>query len=122
MPRLRVNGVELYYEGIGEGDPLVLVHGGWGDHTNWSLVVDEFARSSDHARVPLAALLSTAPSSNALAGAWQPPPALVLTGPDALVRAEDVVGVPLSLERDEPRAYFSVANVERTRSSPVSLV
>jgi pimeloyl-ACP methyl ester carboxylesterase len=45
MPRLRVNGVELYYEVIGEGDPLVLVHGGWGDHNSWRLVVDEFARS-----------------------------------------------------------------------------
>jgi pimeloyl-ACP methyl ester carboxylesterase len=45
MPRLRVNGVELSYEVIGDGDPLVLVHGGWGDHTSWRLVVDEFARS-----------------------------------------------------------------------------
>jgi pimeloyl-ACP methyl ester carboxylesterase len=45
MPRLRVNGVELYYEVIGEGDPLVLVHGGWGDQNSWRLVVDEFARS-----------------------------------------------------------------------------
>jgi pimeloyl-ACP methyl ester carboxylesterase len=44
MPRLRVNGVELYYEVIGEGDPLVLVHGGWSDHNSWKLVVDEFAR------------------------------------------------------------------------------
>lgn len=45
MPRLRVNGAELYYEVFGEGHPLVLVHGGWGDHTSWRLVVDEFARS-----------------------------------------------------------------------------
>src|SRR5919108_2481474 len=45
MPRLRVNGVELYYEVFGEGDPLVLAHGGWGDHNSWRLVVDEFARS-----------------------------------------------------------------------------
>lgn len=45
MPRLRANGVELYYEVIGEGDPLVLVHGGWGDQNSWRLVVDEFARS-----------------------------------------------------------------------------
>jgi len=45
MPRLRVNGVELYYEVIGEGNSLVLVHGGWGDHNSWRLVVDEFARS-----------------------------------------------------------------------------
>jgi pimeloyl-ACP methyl ester carboxylesterase len=45
MPRLRVNGVELYYEVIGEGDPLVLVHGGWGDHNSWGFVVAEFVRS-----------------------------------------------------------------------------
>ncbi len=45
MPRLRVNGAELYYDVIGEGDPLVLVHGGWGDHNTWRLVADEFARS-----------------------------------------------------------------------------
>jgi pimeloyl-ACP methyl ester carboxylesterase len=45
MPRIRADGVHLYYEIIGEGDPLVLVHGGWGDHTSWRLVVAELARS-----------------------------------------------------------------------------
>jgi pimeloyl-ACP methyl ester carboxylesterase len=45
MPRRHVNGVELYYELAGEGDPLVLVHGSWSDHTSWRRVVDELARS-----------------------------------------------------------------------------
>lgn len=30
-----VNGVRLRYEVVGSGDPLVLVHGSWGDHHNW---------------------------------------------------------------------------------------
>lgn len=46
MPRSRVNGVELYYEMTGSaGDPLVLVHGSWGDHHNWDAVVPALARS-----------------------------------------------------------------------------
>jgi pimeloyl-ACP methyl ester carboxylesterase len=45
MPRIRADGVHLFYETAGEGEPLVLVHGGWGDHTSWRLVVPEFARS-----------------------------------------------------------------------------
>ncbi|MCC9706773.1 alpha/beta hydrolase [Streptomyces sp. MNU76] len=35
MPRVEANGVELFYELAGSGDPLVLVHGSWGDHHNW---------------------------------------------------------------------------------------
>ena len=45
MPRVRVNGVELFFESNGEGDPLVLVHGSWGDHFNWQAVVPGLARS-----------------------------------------------------------------------------
>ena len=45
MPSLRVNGVELYYELAGEGDPLVLVHGSWGDHGNWQPVVGTLRES-----------------------------------------------------------------------------
>jgi pimeloyl-ACP methyl ester carboxylesterase len=45
MPRVRADGVHLYYEVSGEGQPLVLVHGGWGDHGSWRLVVDDLARS-----------------------------------------------------------------------------
>jgi pimeloyl-ACP methyl ester carboxylesterase len=45
MPVLRANGVRLYYEVEGGGDPLVLVHGSWGDHHNWDPVVAPLARS-----------------------------------------------------------------------------
>ena len=41
----RVNGVELFYEVNGAGDPLVLVHGSWGDHHNWDPVVPELSAS-----------------------------------------------------------------------------
>lgn len=41
----RVNGVELYYELSGSGEPLVLVHGSWGDHHNWDPVVPALAES-----------------------------------------------------------------------------
>lgn len=43
MPRTRVQGVELYYEVTGDGDPLVLVHGSWSDHHNWQGVVPGLA-------------------------------------------------------------------------------
>lgn len=45
MPHVSVNGVELYYEITGQGDPLVLVHGGWGDHHNWDTVAPALAES-----------------------------------------------------------------------------
>jgi pimeloyl-ACP methyl ester carboxylesterase len=41
----RVNGVELYYELSGSGEPLVLVHGSWGDHHNWDAVAGSPAQS-----------------------------------------------------------------------------
>lgn len=44
MPVTRMNGVGLYWEQHGEeGDPLVLVHGSWGDHDNWAPVVPGLA-------------------------------------------------------------------------------
>jgi pimeloyl-ACP methyl ester carboxylesterase len=45
MSAARVNGVELYYELNGSGEPLVLVHGSWGDHHNWDAVVSPLAES-----------------------------------------------------------------------------
>ncbi|MER5936299.1 alpha/beta hydrolase [Streptomyces sp. NPDC001928] len=46
MPQVAVNGVEIYYEVAGDGDPLVLVHGSWGDHYNWLPVMKDLTR--DH--------------------------------------------------------------------------
>ncbi len=34
-----VNGILLRYEVEGSGEPLVFVHGSWGDHHNWDAVV-----------------------------------------------------------------------------------
>jgi pimeloyl-ACP methyl ester carboxylesterase len=45
MPEQRVNGVNLFYESTGSGDPLVLIHGSWEDHNSWRLVVPDLARS-----------------------------------------------------------------------------
>lgn len=46
MPSSRVNGISMYWEVAGDGgDPLVLVHGSWGDHQNWAPVVPALSRS-----------------------------------------------------------------------------
>jgi pimeloyl-ACP methyl ester carboxylesterase len=41
----RVNGVDLFHEIRGDGEPLVLVHGCWTDHDSWRFVVPELAGS-----------------------------------------------------------------------------
>jgi pimeloyl-ACP methyl ester carboxylesterase len=45
MPETEANGVRLYYEIHGGGEPLVLVHGSWVDATRWRLVVPGLAKS-----------------------------------------------------------------------------
>jgi pimeloyl-ACP methyl ester carboxylesterase len=45
MSTLAVDGAGLFYEEHGDGEPLVLVHGSWGDHNNWVLVAPELAKS-----------------------------------------------------------------------------
>ena len=43
---MRIGGVELHVEPpLGAGDPLVIVHGGWTDHTAFDAVVGPLARS-----------------------------------------------------------------------------
>ena len=42
----RINGIRLYWQTTGTaGDPLVLVHGSWGDRRNWAPVVPALSRS-----------------------------------------------------------------------------
>lgn len=42
---LQVNGIDLYYETLGAGEPLLLLHGGSGSHEDWSHAGrDEFNR------------------------------------------------------------------------------
>ena len=45
MPFEKVNDVQLYYESTGSGEPLVLVHGSWVDHTNWAAIVPALSES-----------------------------------------------------------------------------
>ena len=45
MPDTQANGVGLYYEIHGGGEPLVLVHGSWVDATRWRFVVPGLAES-----------------------------------------------------------------------------
>ncbi len=45
MPESKANGVRLYYEVHGEGEPLALVHGSWFDATSWGFVVSGLAES-----------------------------------------------------------------------------
>ena len=45
MPYVQANGVRLFYESTGEGEPLVLAHGSWGDHHNWDAVVPTLAQN-----------------------------------------------------------------------------
>jgi pimeloyl-ACP methyl ester carboxylesterase len=43
---VRIEDVELHVaEPVGAGDPVVLVHGGWTDHTTWSRLVPTLTRS-----------------------------------------------------------------------------
>lgn len=46
MPFFRAAGPNLYYEVVGEGEPLVLVHGSWNDHTSWKLAIEADIRAS----------------------------------------------------------------------------
>lgn len=43
MAIANVNGVDLYYEIRGSGEPLFLTHGSWGDATAWQAVVPSLA-------------------------------------------------------------------------------
>ena len=45
MPTSAINGVQLYWELNGSGEPAVLVHGSWGDHNNWAPVVPALSGS-----------------------------------------------------------------------------
>ncbi|MFF8848040.1 alpha/beta fold hydrolase [Streptomyces sp. NPDC015127] len=46
MPQVRADSVNLYYEVVGEGEPLVLVHGSWSDHKSWHSAIEADLRAS----------------------------------------------------------------------------
>jgi len=45
MPEAEANGVGLYYELDGDGEPLAMVHGSWVDARSWGLVAPRLAES-----------------------------------------------------------------------------
>lgn len=47
MPLLRTGDLDLYHQVVGEGDPLVLVHGSWSDHTSWQPAIEVGTRRKD---------------------------------------------------------------------------
>src|SRR4051812_22248254 len=46
MPVVRAGDVDLYYETVGEGDPLGFVHGSWNDHSSLQPPVGAPVRAS----------------------------------------------------------------------------
>src|SRR5438552_14733086 len=44
MPKVRVNGINLYYIEAGRGDPLLLIMGFGGDHLAWAFQTPVFAQ------------------------------------------------------------------------------
>ncbi len=46
LPTVEANGTNLYYELSGDhGDPMILIHGSWGDHANWQAVVPGLSKN-----------------------------------------------------------------------------
>jgi pimeloyl-ACP methyl ester carboxylesterase len=45
MPKAHVNGIDLYYESKGDGEPLFLIQGFAGGHRGWFLQTRAFAKS-----------------------------------------------------------------------------
>src|SRR5438046_3106362 len=46
MPVGKINEVKIFWELTGSGgEPLVLVHGSWGDHQNWDMVTDKLSKT-----------------------------------------------------------------------------
>jgi pimeloyl-ACP methyl ester carboxylesterase len=45
VPVSQINRTPIFHESTGDGEPLVLVHGAWVDHTNWNAVVPRLAES-----------------------------------------------------------------------------
>jgi pimeloyl-ACP methyl ester carboxylesterase len=45
MPKIFINGINLYYHIYGSGAPIILIHGLGGDHSTWDPQVPEFSRS-----------------------------------------------------------------------------
>ena len=41
----QVNGTKLYYELSGTGEPVVLIHGNWGDRRHWDFQLSSLSKN-----------------------------------------------------------------------------
>ena len=51
MPTIRVGDIQMFYQDVGEGDPLVLIMGFGGDHLAWALQMAELRAAASGDRV-----------------------------------------------------------------------
>lgn len=45
LPKVSIDGIGIYYEVHGEGQPLMLVHGAMASHTMWEYMVEDLSKS-----------------------------------------------------------------------------
>jgi pimeloyl-ACP methyl ester carboxylesterase len=45
VPVVEIDRTPIFYESAGDGEPVVLVHGAWVDHTSWDAVIPRLAES-----------------------------------------------------------------------------
>ena len=81
--RIQVNGAQLYYVEQGDGDPIILLHGGQGDYRMWQR---HFAAMAAHHRVIAYSRRYHFPNDNALRADYS-----------ALVDADDLAGLITTL-------------------------
>ena len=43
MPMVRVGDIQMFYQDVGEGDPLLLIMGFGGDHMAWAMQMADFS-------------------------------------------------------------------------------
>lgn len=149
MPISRINGIRIYWEINGTaGDPLVMVHGSWGDNQNWASVVPALSRSfrvltydrRGHSRserpagqgsiredvADLAALLEelTHSPAHVVGNSFGASIVLRLAAERSdLFRSMVVHEPPLfGLLKDDPNAKQALASVEERMSAVVSLL
>lgn len=66
--KLRVDGVELHYIERGQGEPLILLHGGQSDYRSWGPQMEEFSRRY---RVISYSRRYNYPNNNPLSGSYR---------------------------------------------------
>ena len=62
--KIRVRGVELHYIQLGQGEPLIVLHGGQGDYRSWGPQIKVF--SQQYRVISYSRLLQRTPNDSLL--------------------------------------------------------